>query len=270
VPDASDLRPGAVGRLIRATVLHRLWLGGIAADTVGLALQIVALHLGPLAAVQPLLILSLLFALLLGQRHHGRLHLAETAWVLLVIGALIGLLALAGTAGRTTSVVDRGPAISAGVAAVVLAAGCVLLGRRNRGANGTAALLGVAVGVIYAVTAALLKATTDIAVRHPVAILWSWQFYLVIGLGAAGLLLNQLAFQAGPLAMSLPAMSTVDPLLSIAIGVWVFDERIRHGALTDFGLAALLLVLGVGVIQLARASANLTPTGGPPALVRPD
>ena len=256
VPDAQDLRLAAVGRFIRATLSHRLWLGGIGADVVGLALQIFALHLGPLAAVQPLLILALLFALLLRQRHHGRLEPAEIGWASLVVAALAALLALAGTADRRGSSADLGPAISAGTAALILAAGCVLLGRRHRGVGRAATLLGIAVGAIYATTAALLKAVTDIAVRHPVSILWSWQLYLVIVLGVTGMVLSQLAFQAGPLTTSLPAISAVDPLLSIVIGVWVFDERIRHGLLTDCGLVALLLVLGIGVIRLARANAS--------------
>ncbi len=260
-PDAQDLRPGAIGRFVRATLSHRLWLGGIVADVFGLALQIIALHLGPLAAVQPLLILSLLFALLLRQRQRQQLNAVEIGWAVLVVCALGGLLTVAGTAGRP-SAADRGPAMSVGAAVLVVAVGCLLLGRWRRGANRGAAVLGVAVGAIYAVTAALLKALGDRGLHHPFAVLWSWQLYAVLAFGAAGLVLNQLAFQAGPLSASLPAIATVDPLLSVFIGVWVFDERIRQGVLADCGLTVLLLVLGGGVFQLARlnAAANATPT----------
>ncbi len=82
--------------------------------------------------------------------------------------------------------------------------------------------------------------------------------------GAGGLLLNQLAFQAGPLAASLPAISTVDPLLSIALGVIIYDEQIRHGPTAGVGLAALLLALGVAIIHLARAGIA-APTSSEPA-----
>jgi hypothetical protein len=57
----------------------------------------------------------------------------------------------------------------------------------------------------------------------------------------------------GPLAASLPAISTVDPLFSIALGVIIYDEQIRHGLTAGVGLGALLLVLGVAIIQLSRA-----------------
>ena len=118
----------------------------------------------------------------------------------------------------------------------------------------------MAVGVIYAGTAALIKAVTDIGVAHPLRVLISWQLYLALAAGAAGLLLSQLAFQAAPLTASLPASASVDPLLSIVVGVAVYDEHIRRGPGAGAVLFALLLVLGVAVVQLARE-----PDAGPGA-----
>ena len=78
------------------------------------------------------------------------------------------------------------------------------------------------------------------------------ELYAVIVAGAGGLLLNQLTFQAGPLAASLPAISTVDPLFSIALGVIIYDEQIRHG-LTAGGPGRPVAGPGVAIIQLSRA-----------------
>jgi hypothetical protein len=74
-------------------------------------------------------------------------------------------------------------------------------------------------------------------------------------LGAAGLFLNQLAFQSGPLVASLPATATVDPLLSIVVGVLVYDEHVRPGPGHGVVLVVMLLLLGASIIQLARDSA---------------
>ena len=67
-----------------------------------------------------------------------------------------------------------------------------------------------------------------------------------------GLFLTQLAFRAGPLTASLPAISTVDPLLSVTIGVVVYDEHLRRGPLGGALLAALLLLLVTAVVGLGR------------------
>jgi len=239
-------------------------LGGIVGDVVGLSLQLVALHLGALAVVQPLLVSGLLFALILRQRTRRYTSHREIGWAVLVTLCLAGFLLLAGTAHQPVSnePADRIPAAAAAVIGVLLAIGCVLLGRRQSPGSRSAALLGV--GTIYAATAALLKALTGIALHGPVALVTSWQLYPVAVAGASGLLLNQLAFQAGPLAASLPAISTVDPLLSIALGVIIYDEQIRHGPTAGVGLAALFLALGVAIIQLARAGIA-APTSSEPA-----
>lgn len=256
VPDAQDLRVGAVTRLVRATLIHRLWLAGTAADVVGLGLQVVALHFGALAVVQPLLLTGLVFALFLRGRLGDRVAAREIMWAGVLTMTLAGFLVLAGTDPSSAQGADHGPAIIAGVVGTILVGSCVWLGRRQRAVGGrSAALLGIAVGTIYAASAALLKSLTDIVTADgPVAVLTSWQLYLVIVLGAAGLLLNQLAFQAGPLAASAPAIDTTDPLLSIIIGITVYDEPFHHSPAAAVGLAALLLLLVVAAIQLARTT----------------
>jgi hypothetical protein len=255
LPDAQTMRLGILAKFARATIAHPLWLAGIACDGVALTLQAWALHIGALAVVQPMLASGLVFAVMLRQLHaHHHITRREVGWTI-VLSCALGLflaLATAGNPGTVSGGVDRTPAIVSGAVGLLLTATCVELGRRQRHAGRTAALLGVAVGVIYAATAAVLKAVTDIIARHPADLLLSWQFYALVVVGGAGLLLNQLAFQAGPLVASLPATATVDPLLSIVVGVSVYDEHIRSGPGSGITLAALLLVLGVAVIQLAR------------------
>lgn len=254
VPDAQDLHPSKLMHFILATLAHPLWLGGVGADVVGLSLQILALHLGALSVVQPLLVSGLLFALLIRQRHEHNITGREIAWAVVLTVALAGFFWLGRPANPSVhGTVDRVPAVAAAAIGLVLALVCVLLGRRLRHGGRSAALLGVAVGMIYAAVAALLKAVTDIALNGPIVVLGSWQPYAVVVLGATGLLLNQLAFQAGPLTASLPAISTVDPLLSIALGILVYDEQIHRGPAGGAVLVLMLLLMGTASIQLARA-----------------
>lgn len=260
VPAAHTLRPGAVRALVAATVRHRYWLLGIGCDVVGLGLQIIALHLGPLVSVQAVLVLSLVFALVFRQLHQRRFRPVETSGALLVTAALAGLILLAHLRQGLGSALDPGPALGAGVTLLVVLACTSLVGRRHEPGARLAVLLGITVGSTYATTAALLKQISNIGVHDPVGIVTSWPLYVVVPLGLAGLVLSQIAFRSGPLSASLPAMSVADPLLSIVLGIAVFDERIRSGFVTGFGLGALLLVLVLGVIWLARS--NITERAG--------
>lgn len=271
VPDAQTLRPRVMPTFIRATVTHRLWLLGIICDVVGLGLQVVALHLGELAVVQPLLISGLLFTLILRARfERRRISVREFIWAVALTAALAGFLMLASN-GRPLAhheSVDRLPAVIAGLIGAALTAACIELGRRQRRRGLSSALLGLAVGIVYAGSAAMLKAVTDIAVRSSFGVVLSWQLYAFVVLGAAGLLLSQLAFQAGPIATSLPTTAAIDPLLSIVVGVSVYDEHIRRGPGGGAILVALLLLLGVAIVQLARPPRNVPPIASRAAGIR--
>lgn len=255
----SAQRPGVrrLGRFLLATVRHPLWLGGILADVGGLGLQVTALHIGALAVVQPLMITALLFSLVLNHRVAGtRIVRREVAGgVVLVLGLVAFLYVSGASSPRITGPpqpVDRSPTIAIGLVVVLLGVACVIIGRRLPHGRG-AALLGVAVGLTYACTAALIKSCSNIVLAHgALALLTSWQLYVVILAGAAGLVLSQLAFQAGPLRASLPATATVDPLVSIVLGVLAYDERLRPGAAAITGEILCLAVLCAAAIYLSR------------------
>jgi len=76
--------------------------------------------------VQPLLINGLLFALLLRSRSGQSVSRREIGWAVVVSLALVGFLVLANTAHQvSTDGADRGTAIAAAVAGIVLAVVCV-------------------------------------------------------------------------------------------------------------------------------------------------
>lgn len=260
LPDWGELRLTQLPRLVRVTVTHPLWLAGILSDVGGLSFQVYALHLGPLSVVQPLLVSGLLFSLLLSHVTAGsRLTGSEALLGVVLTASLVAFLVVSGATSAAarhgvTQVPDRVPAWTAAILAVLFAAGSVFLARsvpRGR----AAALLGAAVGICYASTAALIKSATDIASNGMVPLLTCWQLYTLIAVGAAGVFLNQLAFQAGPLSTSLPVIATVDPLLSVAVGVFIYDERLNHSAPAALGDVASLLLLSVATIALSRRQA---------------
>ncbi len=264
IPDARHAHAGGIGGFVGRTLKHPLWLSGILVDALGLGLQVIALHLGALALVQPLLVTSLVFALLVRQGSVRRFSRPELLWAVVLTCCLIGFLILSGSISSTThsADIDRLPAAIAAAVGLLTAGLCLALARGQVPPAGRAALIGTAVGAIYAATAALIKATTNVLAAHgPVAVLTAWQLYATVVLGGIGLFLTQLAFQAGPLAASLPAIATVNPLLSVAIGVLVYDEQVHRGPLGGTVLFGLLVLLAISIVGLGRVEqAELTGT----------
>jgi drug/metabolite transporter (DMT)-like permease len=269
-PDARARGTRALLHFLGATVRHPLWLAGLAADAGGVTLQVTALHIGALAAVQPLLVTSIVVSLLLNHRLAGtRVEVREIRAAAVLVAAIAGFLVVSGASSPAVTgpvqPADVAPAVSIGVAAVLLAIVCVVVSRRLPHGQG-AALLGITVGVTFACTAALIKACSNIVLAHgPVALLTSWQPYVLVAAGAAGLALTQLAFQAGPLRLSLPATASVDPLLSIALGVLIYDEHLRTGPLAIAGELGCLAVMCAAAAYLSLLTPQASAPPAPPA-----
>jgi drug/metabolite transporter (DMT)-like permease len=222
-------------------------------NTLGFGLHALALSLGGLTVVQPLLVANLLFALPVNHwLRQEPVKPNELVWAGVLMVGLAGFLLVA-TVGvpETHDTADRGPAIAAGILVVLVAASLALTARRAGRSTG-ATLLGVTTGVLFAVTASLIKECTGLISQGPVTMLTGWQSYALVIVGAFGLLFNQLAYQAGPLSASLPAVAVVDPLVAILLGITVFDEHLRHSLPAIIGEVVFLGLLAAGGINLAR------------------
>lgn len=261
MPHLQHFRVGDLAGFALATLRHPLWLGGILADVGGLVLQVVALHVGALAVVQLLLVVAVLFSLVVAHWiARTRISRRELGLGLVLVVSVAGFLVVSGVLTAQADQADRLPAILAGVAilgvVVSLVAASRRFTRRKWGSRRAAALLGVSVGIIYAGTAALIKTCTGIVAAHgALSLLTSWQLYALVAAGASGLFLAQMAFQAGPLAASLPATATADPLVSVVLGVVVFDEQLNTGSGALLLSAVCLVLLLVSVTQLSRVRA---------------
>lgn len=258
-PDAQRLAGRQLLAFARATLAHPLWLISLLVDAAGFALHAAALHAGALALVQPILVTTLVFALPVNHwLRRERPSLRELAWAGALVAGLSGflLLAHAARAGTAAPVPDRMPALAASGLALLALLTCTLLARRSGNGSAAAALLGTAAGIAFAGVAALLKVCTDLLARGVVPLLASWPVYALLAVGAVGLLLNQLAFQAGPLSAALPAIITVDPLVSIALGAAVFDERLHHTPGAVVAEVACLALLTTAGIALGRGEAR--------------
>lgn len=257
-PAGTGLQLGLMASLLR----RPLWLAGIAADAIALALHAVALSGGQLAVVQPLLVSGLLFALPASALiEHRRPSLAEWAWAAVLIAALAAFLLSANpTAGRNLSDTDILAVVTVcGVAATIPALAVVHYRPRHK-----AVLFGAIAGVAYGITAALIKDTIGLLTGpHPGQAFTSWPLYLLLGVGGSALVISQSAFQAGPLAASLPPLTIADPVVAVAIGITVFHEQIRNGPGAIAVQLAAATVMSAATVQMARRTSIPTPAGAP-------
>jgi drug/metabolite transporter (DMT)-like permease len=241
-PAHTALRLGLLAHLVR----RRRWLAGAAADVAGFGLQMLSLSQGSLILVQALLVSGLMFALPIGAARSGRrMSGIDRAGVATLAAGLVAL-----TAAQPGTGTDRPSAGQwAVIAAVTVLPALALVTRPGPvGSVARPVRLAVATGLVYGATAALTKVTADLLADGIGTAATSWQPYLLGALAAWSMLLNQSAFQAGPLAASLPTLTAAEPLVCAGIGVLVLHEHVPTApALT--GLAAVV----AGIVVLTRS-----------------
>ncbi|MEU6465696.1 DMT family transporter [Streptomyces sp. NPDC046976] len=240
-------------RLLAELVRRPFWMIGMAGVICAALFQSLALVNGPLALVQPLFILELPFALLVAAPLMHR-RLPPSGWwgvVSCVAGLAVLLIAAAPHGALDQAPLTRWiPALCLCVGAMAVA---VLLAAPGRPAARRAALLATASATGNALTAALLKsASGTFADEGFLAFLRSWQTYGFALAGVAAVLLLENALQAGPLAAAQPALTIGDAVVSLALGIALFHERIRTGWwLVPEACGALMIVAGVLVLSRA-------------------
>ncbi|HVC70050.1 MAG TPA: DMT family transporter [Acidimicrobiales bacterium] len=237
-PPELSVRAGLLVRLAR----RPLWLVGNLLDGVGYLFQFLALRRGSLSLVEPLLVLSLVFALpLAAWLDHRRLHtpdIASTALTVAGLGLFLGV-------ARPGLGHPHARALSWAVLTAVIVIGCtaaVLVARRGSRRR-AAVLLGAGSGMAFGYVAALTERTghlLDAGVLHALAM---WEPYAMVVGGAGALLLTQSAFHAGALRFSLPTLTVMQPLVAVVIGIGLFGEQIDSR-----GPAPLFEVLGLAMV----------------------
>src|SRR5204863_4648937 len=109
--------------------------------------------------------------------------------------------------------------------------------------------LAAAAGTMYGLTAALTKACGHLLDQGLKHLFTSWKPYALTAGGISGTVVDQSSYQAGPLNWSLPILTVTDPVVSIAIGAFVFGEGIEIDGLAPLLEAVALIVMTIGVFQ---------------------
>jgi drug/metabolite transporter (DMT)-like permease len=240
-------------RMLLGLVRNRTWIIGFGGMVASFGFQAIALGLGELSAVEPIITLEVPLTLLVASRvFHGRLGQHEWTSILMMTGGMIALVAaLDPSPGDETHVNHLTYVLAGGGTAAAIA--CLVAVSRTKTAHVQTACLGAAAGTSFGLTATLIKETvaqfTDNGV---IAVLTTWQTYVAVSFGILGVLLMQWALHSGPLLAAQPGFTLMDPLVSILWGVLVYGETTRTGGW--LGLATVGgLGVGFGVAVLARS-----------------
>jgi hypothetical protein len=241
-------------RLVVYLFRNPLWLFGWVALAAAFLFQALALHGGLVSVVQPLLVSELVFALVL-RRFWIRQSIRPITWGAAVVtcaGLAVFIVAGEPKGGHPTP--TSGHWLSATLACAALAA--LLAALAQRGSPGwRAALYASSSATIWALEATIIKATTDSLTQFGVPGMFArWPVYALVVGGVAGTFLQQVALHVGPLRASQPFLVIIDPILSVALSVWLFGEYFKPDAALLAIAAAGFAAMCIGVVFLTQTA----------------
>ena len=254
IPDDELGALGAVGSLTRSPI----WWFGTIVGVFGYVFQAAALGKGSILLVQPLLVTSLLFALLLGVLFgQRRISVAEWGWAAALTTSVAMLVVLGDPKpGREHAEAEHWAII--GAVGLPVVAFCLLVARRNPGPR-RALLLGVIAGALFGVAAVLTKGVVAHAGGGLGALFTSGETYALVVVGLTATVMQQNAYQAGSLQASLPASTVAEPVVATTLGFLVLGEYLGAGAAVSAILIIAVVVMVAATIAMARDSVEATP-----------
>ncbi|WP_300612860.1 DMT family transporter [Trebonia sp.] len=243
-------------RFVVSLLGNPLWLAGWGALAGGFVFQALALHAGQMSVVQSLLVTELVFALGL-RRIWLRQSIRGVTWwaAALTCVALSVFLATSEPQGGT-----HYPASHAWVTGawgtVGVAALLTLLGMRGSTVRRTA-LVASATAMMWALVATLVKTMTDTWSEFGVGGMFlHWPVYALAAAGLGAEVLQQTTLRIGPLSVSQPLLVIINPIVSIALSVWIFEEYFT----TDVPRLALGSVAFAAMCASAAVLTRTAPT----------
>ncbi len=229
-----------------------IWLLGFAFMVASSGMQAVALHIGDLSQVQPILTVELPFlVLLLATWFRFRVGFRDWLSCLAAAGGLAGFLVFAKPAGGNLAPSGREWIVSGSICGAVVVVAVLLALRGPRWWR--AAMFGTAGAVGFAFTATLIKTVGNYVTSDWVQMFGHWQTYALAVTGVGSLFLAQNAFHAGPIAASQTALVLVDPLASLALGIGIFGDNLRTTGIYGPLEAVALLVMFLGAVSIAQS-----------------
>jgi drug/metabolite transporter (DMT)-like permease len=236
------------------------WQLGLGIIGVAAALQALAISLGDVSVVKPLGLVQCVLALGIGVLLLGeRIGRAEAVGSCAIVAGGVLLASDGGSAARVGQTAGAGIRVL-GVTAAALAVPLLLLRAPRR--NGPELPLALAAGVLFGSGDTLLKVAFESA-RTQLGTLSVWgagalgaiasrpEFHLFLVGYAAGLLLHQLAYRGGRIAVIAPVSAVTSAALPAVLGAAILGEPLGGGR-----AAGVALLLGGGA-WVGSASARV-------------
>jgi hypothetical protein len=236
------------------------WLAGVLVTGLGMALNLVSLRLAPLIVVQPLGVIALVVAALLDARANSSPLSGRSFWAMgLAVAGVAGFVSVATVTARNRNVSDL--SLNEVLAALIVAVALLLPAFVLFGRRFPAIVNVVVAGVLAGFVVTLVKALVTRVSLGNIGWLSVAAAVVIVVVAVTGVYFTQRAYASGPVHVIVAGLTVVDPIVSVALGVFSLNEAASTPpwAISAYGISGAAAILGV--FALTRSDPGV-PSGG--------
>lgn len=246
-------RAGEAAAVLR-TLKKPMFLLGFLLMVIGYGFHVASLGLGNLSIIQVIFVTQLVFILPFSH-WVSRVHVARTDW----IGAAVATLGIATfvTFAKPSKGADNATTTQWVISIAIISLLCLIVVVAGYRTSGTARalLIGCSGGLINGLVAPLTKGTLYKLSGGLGAMFSSWLLYVTIVAVLLGVLFPLMAFRAGPITASFPAVISLNPIVATILGIYLFGETLESGLVNVIAIAVAAVAMFVGIMWLSRSQA---------------
>lgn len=250
---ASDNRL-SVGGMLKLVLIPK-WSLGLLCVLLGAAINFAALTLAPIAVVQPIGIVAVIWSVLLAARIHKH-RISGHLWIAVLV-TFVGLVGFTVISTRNATGNQEASLVSLLVTfGVVVAISLGVSAITPRVTPWLKAMLWSSIGaMLYGMATGMLKATADMVLTYHEPWL-DVKVLVAIGLMVVGFLggvwMIQQGYASGPAEITVATMTTVDPVVAVLFGLVVLAEGAHMGVWAGIGMTVMGAVAIYGVVMLSH------------------
>lgn len=234
--------------------MNKIWVIGVLLFCVTYLVHMGALAFGSAALVQPLIVTELIFLPPIAALV-TKVKVTRQQWtaIIVVTIALAGYLIVSSpSANNSTPSSTQWIIVTVGM--IVAMAALVGLGQKTSPVV-AAALCGTAAGLAGALMALTASGLFDGPTGGGISsLLTNPLLYVTVTANILTIVLAALAFRAGPITVSTPAMIGVNPIVALLISIWIFGVTIHDTPLDLIVIIICLAAVAYGVVYLTKSS----------------
>ncbi len=252
-PGGSTERQGEARALLR-TLKMPLFLLGFLLMIVGYGFHVASLGLGKLSVIQVIFVSQLVFVLPF-TKWVAKTSVSARDWAGAII-VTVGIALFVWFAQPTEGEMNQSTVQWLAAVGIVslLCVIVIVLGYRMSGGP-RAALIGCSGGLMNGLVAPLTKGTIAVGAGGVGAMFANWMIYATVIAALLGVLFPLMAYRAGPITASFPAVIGLNPIVATLLGVWLFHETLSGGVIPVVVMTLSSVMILLGIVWLSRSKA---------------